>query len=101
MYSDNSKPQQIACMTTTPSTPPLHHILVLDLSHVVAGPLYSMMSINGFAEGEPLRHPLPITNISTAHYATQAILAALLARQNRVKANISIWLCLMWRWRPC
>ena len=40
-----------------------------------------MMSINGFADGEPLRHPLPITDITTAHYATQAILAALLARQ--------------------
>ena len=40
-----------------------------------------MMSINGLPDGEPLRHPLPITDITTAHYATQAILAALLARQ--------------------
>jgi crotonobetainyl-CoA:carnitine CoA-transferase CaiB-like acyl-CoA transferase len=39
-----------------------------------------MMSINGEPAGTPLRHPLPLSDITTAHYATQSILAALLAR---------------------
>ena len=39
-----------------------------------------MMSINGDPDGDPLRHPLPLSDITTAHYATQAILAALLSR---------------------
>jgi crotonobetainyl-CoA:carnitine CoA-transferase CaiB-like acyl-CoA transferase len=39
-----------------------------------------MMSINGDPDGGPLRHPLPLSDITTAHYATQSILAALLAR---------------------
>ena len=39
-----------------------------------------MMALVGDPDGQPLRHPVPINDITTAHYATQAILAALLAR---------------------
>jgi crotonobetainyl-CoA:carnitine CoA-transferase CaiB-like acyl-CoA transferase len=39
-----------------------------------------MMSITGPADGPPMRHPLSIVDISTAFYATTAILAALVHR---------------------
>jgi crotonobetainyl-CoA:carnitine CoA-transferase CaiB-like acyl-CoA transferase len=39
-----------------------------------------MMSINGDPAGGPLRHPLPLSDITTAHYAVQSILSALLVR---------------------
>lgn len=39
-----------------------------------------MMSLNGDPNGDPLRHPIPLSDVFTAHYATQAILSALLSR---------------------
>ncbi len=41
-----------------------------------------MMSLNGDPAGDPSRHPLPLTDMFTAHFATQSILAALLSRHD-------------------
>ncbi len=39
-----------------------------------------MMSITGEPDGEPMRHPLSIIDVTAAFYATTAILSALIAR---------------------
>lgn len=41
-----------------------------------------MMSLNGEPSGQPSRHPLPLTDMFSAHFATQSILAALLSRRD-------------------
>lgn len=41
-----------------------------------------MMSLNGDPSGDPTRHPLPLTDMFTAHFATQSILTALLSRHD-------------------
>lgn len=41
-----------------------------------------MMSLTGTPSGDPMRHPLPLTDMFTAHFASQAILAALYARRD-------------------
>ncbi len=41
-----------------------------------------MMSLNGAPDGDPSRHPLPLTDMFTAHFAAQSILTALLSRHD-------------------
>ena len=41
-----------------------------------------LMSLNGYADRDPLRTPLALIDITTGMYAAQAILAALYARQS-------------------
>lgn len=65
--------------------------------------LGGLMSLTGRAENEdgagPVKVGVALTDILTGLYSTSAILAALAHRDQGGPGSISIWLCLMCRWR--
>lgn len=47
-----------------------------------------LMSVTGEPEGEPMRYPIPIADITTGMYSTIGILAALLARERTGRGQV-------------
>jgi formyl-CoA transferase/CoA:oxalate CoA-transferase len=55
---------------------------------VIAQGESGLMSVTGEPRGEPMRYPIPISDITTGMYATIGILGALFARQSTGKGQV-------------